>query len=102
MITGLRFAVIIRIILSQQTGYAMISYFIRTLRSPQSSNIPFMMISYDNVKKIQESEGTEESSSDEEKTDDTPLIEKIFTKTFKNRYLNLWGLGENSEDSQTQ
>ena len=27
---GLRFAVIIRIILSQQTGYAMISYFIQT------------------------------------------------------------------------
>ena len=61
-----------------------------------------MMISYDNVKKIEESEGTGESSSDEEKTDDTPLIEKIFTKTFKNQYLNLWGLGENSEDSQTE
>ena len=81
------------------TAYTAVDYILRVLNgedNPEISDIPFMMISYDNVKKIEESEGTEESSSDEEKTDDTPLIEKIFTKTFKNQYLNLWGLGENS------
>lgn len=87
------------------TAYTAVDYILRVLNgedNPEISDIPFMMISYDNVKKIEESEGTEESSSDEEKTDDTPLIEKIFTKTFKNQYLNLWGLGENSEDSQAE
>lgn len=92
------------------TAYNAVDYVLRVLNgedNPETPNIPFMMISYDNVKKLENSENSTESSSDEESSneetnDDTPLIEKMFTKTFKKQYLNLWGLGENSEDSQTE
>lgn len=91
------------------TAYTAVDYVLRVLDgddNPEVQNIPFMMISYDNVKELEQS--SEENSSDEEESseeiieDDTPLIEKIFTKTFKKQYLNLWGVGDNSEDSQTE
>lgn len=88
------------------TAYTAVDYILRVLGgedNPEVNGIPFMMISYDNVKELEQSENSSEASDDEESyDDDTPFIEKIFTKTFKKQYLNLWGVEENAEDSQTE
>lgn len=87
------------------TAYIAVDYILRVLEgndNPETQDIPFMMVSYDNVKALEE-QNSEDTSSDEEAIeDDTPLIEKIFTKNFKKQYLNLWGIGESSEDSQAE
>lgn len=91
------------------TAYTAVDYALRVLNgvdNPEVQSIPFMMISYDNVKELEQSENSDssdgEESSEEDVEDNTPLIEKIFTKTFKKQYLNIWGLGDNSENSQTE
>lgn len=92
------------------TAYTAVDYALRVLNgvdNPEVQNIPFMMISYDNVKELEQSENSDSSSDDEESSeevieDDTPLIEKMFTKEFKKQYLKMWGLKDNEESSQTE
>lgn len=89
------------------TAYIALDCILRVLGgndSPEVQGIPYMMISYDNVKELEEgsqsSDGEDSEESEETVEDDTPLIEKMFTKDFKEQYLTLWGIS--SEESSEE
>lgn len=96
------------------TAYSALNYILEILSgndSPEPANIPFMIISYDNVKNMEakdeaysKAEENEESTPERDYGDDpdAPFIERVFKKDFKKQYRNLWGIKEDSESSQSE
>lgn len=99
------------------TAYAAVDYILQILGgndNPVAANIPFMLVSYDNVKEMESndeaySEALEKLEDGEEAPEreygddpDAPFIERIFKKDFKKQYAKLWGIGEDSEESSEE
>lgn len=95
------------------TAYSAVDYILQILsgnNNPTAANIPFMLVSYDNIKEIESkdeaySEALEKLEDDEEAPEreygddpDAPFIERIFKKDFKKQYAKLWGIDKESEE----
>lgn len=80
------------------TAYLTLDYILKILDgqdSPDTADIPFMMISYDNVAALESST----SSNNEDNNDDTPFISKAFKKDFKDSFFKSWNVKNPSESS---
>lgn len=92
------------------TAYITVDYLLKLLGgndNPTSLEIPFMMTSYDNVKKLENSQKNSDEDSDEDsedESDNAPLIESVFEKAFKDGFLKSWKIktAEQSSDEPTE
>lgn len=85
------------------TAYLTVDFLLKLLGgddNPDTAAVPFMMISYDNVKAFESSENSDDNSENNS-DDDTPFIEKVFDKGFKKSFLKSWNVKDLSENSES-